>query len=310
MQVRYGELPLDALRALFDLGGLRRLFLDLVTRTDGDVGRSGSCVGCKAGPPAGGPRPRRASGDASKKDGLVARDAEGRLSLAPPGERQVRRAALEEVFSSLSRSGAGLHALPREGTGTEAPGGDAPTGVRRRPLPARRHPDGDERRAARPEKLAILPEDLEVHETEHQTACATAIAIDVSHSVVLYGEDRFTPTKKVALALTELILSKYPKDTIDVVLFGDDAERVPIESLIEGEGRAVPHEHARRPRALPRPPPGPPFPQPPDLPRHRRQALVHPGEREALQEPVRPRPEDREPDAGRGRALLPRKGSS
>jgi len=82
-----------------------------------------------------------------------------------------------------------------------------------------------------PDELALQPEDFEVFETEHQSACATAIAIDISHSMILYGEDRFTPAKKVALALTELILDKYPKDTIDVVLFGDEAREVPIAHL-------------------------------------------------------------------------------
>jgi len=232
MQVRYGELPLDALRTLFDLEGLRALFLDLVTRLDGDVEEALAVMGRLQEQ---GLLPADLDLDALleelEKNGLVSRDADGRLSLTLPGERQVRRAALEEVFSSLSRSGAGLHALPREGTGTELLEETRPwefgddlsrlDGIRTVTNAARRDP----------EKLAILPEDLEVHETEHQAACATAIAIDVSHSMVLYGEDRFTPAKKVALALTELILSKYPKDTIDVVLFGDDAERVPIESL-------------------------------------------------------------------------------
>ena len=57
------------------------------------------------------------------------------------------------------------------------------------------------------------------------------VMIDISHSMVLYGEDRITPAKKVALALTELILTKYPKDSIDVLLFGDDAVEVPISEI-------------------------------------------------------------------------------
>src|SRR5207247_3761668 len=61
--------------------------------------------------------------------------------------------------------------------------------------------------------------------------CATVVMIDNSHSMVLYGEDRITPAKKVALALTELILTKYPKDSIDVLLFGDDAVEVPFSEI-------------------------------------------------------------------------------
>jgi uncharacterized protein with von Willebrand factor type A (vWA) domain len=70
-----------------------------------------------------------------------------------------------------------------------------------------------------------------VNETEHQTQCATVLLVDVSHSMVLYGEDRITPAKKVALALAELIQTRYPKDSLDVCLFGDDATEVPVERL-------------------------------------------------------------------------------
>ncbi len=74
-----------------------------------------------------------------------------------------------------------------------------------------------------------------MHEEEHLTSCATVLAIDISHSMVLYGEDRFTPAKKVALAMVELIQSKYPKDSIDVLLFGDDASRVPISEISKAQ---------------------------------------------------------------------------
>jgi uncharacterized protein with von Willebrand factor type A (vWA) domain len=79
--------------------------------------------------------------------------------------------------------------------------------------------------------LELAEEDLEVHETEHLTACATIVAIDVSHSMILYGEDRITPAKQVALALTELITTKYPKDHLGVILFGDRAEPVELSDI-------------------------------------------------------------------------------
>ena len=236
MEVRYGELPLDALRALLGLEGLKRLFLDLVTRLGGDVDEALAVL-----------RRLQERGlvdpsldldallAALEEEGLVFRDGEGRLALTPAGERQLRRAALEEVFTALRASGAGLHSLPRAGEGAELLEETRPwefgddlsrlDGVRTVANAARRDP----------ERLAIGPEDLEVREAEQQADCATAIAIDVSHSMVLYGEDRFTPAKKVALALTELILSKYPKDTVDVVLFGDEATQVPIGSLSRAE---------------------------------------------------------------------------
>ena len=68
--------------------------------------------------------------------------------------------------------------------------------------------------------LRLSEDDLEVIETEHQSACATVLMLDISHSMILYGEDRITPAKKVAMALAELIARRYPKDTLDIVVFG------------------------------------------------------------------------------------------
>ena len=79
--------------------------------------------------------------------------------------------------------------------------------------------------------ITLAEDDFEVFETEHSSNCATVVMIDISHSMILYGEDRITPAKKVALALTELILTKYPKDSIDVLLFGDEAVEVPISEI-------------------------------------------------------------------------------
>ncbi|MEK7239863.1 MAG: VWA domain-containing protein [Gemmatimonadota bacterium] len=73
--------------------------------------------------------------------------------------------------------------------------------------------------------------DLMVHQTEHRSSCATVLMLDCSHSMILYGEDRFTPAKKVALALTHLIRTQFPGDTIKTVLFHDSAEEIPIEAL-------------------------------------------------------------------------------
>jgi uncharacterized protein with von Willebrand factor type A (vWA) domain len=81
------------------------------------------------------------------------------------------------------------------------------------------------------EDLALREGDLEVRETEHVTSCATVLLLDVSHSMVLYGEDRITPAKRVALALVELIQTRYPKDSLDLVLFGDDAQHVSLSEL-------------------------------------------------------------------------------
>lgn len=232
MDFRYGELPLDLLRSLLTFEELLKLFLDLVARTGGDVDEALRVL-------------RRlqmrgvldpdldleAFREELERRGLVGRDGEGQLVLSGSGERRIRRAALEEIFSSLQKSGAGFHSVPRAGSGVETLPETRPWefGDDLSRLAARETVTNAARRDL--EDLALLPDDFEVFDTEHLSACATAIAIDISHSMVLYGEDRFTPAKKVALALTELILRKYPKDSIDVVLFGDDAQHVPLETL-------------------------------------------------------------------------------
>jgi uncharacterized protein with von Willebrand factor type A (vWA) domain len=77
----------------------------------------------------------------------------------------------------------------------------------------------------------LKEEDLEVYETEHMTNCATVIMLDISHSMILYGEDRITPAKQVSLALAELISTKFPKDYLSLVAFGDDAQLVSLNEL-------------------------------------------------------------------------------
>jgi Ca-activated chloride channel homolog len=73
--------------------------------------------------------------------------------------------------------------------------------------------------------------DLQIHQCEYQSSCATVLMLDCSHSMILYGEDRFTPAKKVALALAHLIRTQYPGDTLHVVLFHDSAEEIPLSRL-------------------------------------------------------------------------------
>jgi Ca-activated chloride channel family protein len=79
--------------------------------------------------------------------------------------------------------------------------------------------------------LNVEYRDLMVHQSEYSSSCATVVMLDCSHSMILYGEDRFTPAKRVALALTHLIRSQYPGDTLKLVLFHDSAEEVPLAKL-------------------------------------------------------------------------------
>jgi Ca-activated chloride channel family protein len=79
--------------------------------------------------------------------------------------------------------------------------------------------------------LNIEYSDLQVHQCEYQSSCATVVMLDCSHSMILYGEDRFTPAKKVAMALSQLIRTQYPGDSLGLVLFHDSAEEIPISQL-------------------------------------------------------------------------------
>ena len=79
--------------------------------------------------------------------------------------------------------------------------------------------------------LNIEYSDLHVHQCEYQSSCATVVMLDCSHSMILYGEDRFTPAKKVAMALSQLIRTQYPGDSLSLVLFHDSAEEVPLSQL-------------------------------------------------------------------------------
>ncbi len=127
--------------------------------------------------------------------------------------------------------------------------------------------------------------DLMVRQAEYRSSCATVLMLDCSHSMILYGEDRFTPAKKVALALTHLIRTQFPGDTIHVVLFHDSAEEIPLATLAERAGRPVSHEHGRGAQARAPHPAGAEEGHAPDHHDHRRQAeRADDAERADLQE--------------------------
>lgn len=163
---------------------------------------------------------------------LVRRNKNG-ISLSKKGERTLRKDAFESIFNRMRRSGKGNHPLPYEG------------GISEEALPERRefqfgdnpgHIDFSSslfNTIKRSGELGLNMEekDLEVFESEQMTSCATVLMIDISHSMILYGEDRITPAKQVAMAFVELILTRYPKDDIDVIVFGDEAWRIRIEDL-------------------------------------------------------------------------------
>jgi Ca-activated chloride channel homolog len=167
-----------------------------------------------------------------QEQNLVGRDAEGALQLTAGGERRIRRSAFEEIFSTLGKSGPGYHPIRATGEGIERLPETRPYsfGDDIHLLDSSRSLQNAFRRN-QSDEFSLVEDDLEVYETEHLTSCATVVAIDISHSMILYGEDRITPAKTVALALTELITTKYPKDHLSVILFGDQAEQVFLSEI-------------------------------------------------------------------------------
>lgn len=152
--------------------------------------------------------------------------------LTTKGVQKIRQDALKEIFSSLKKTPMGSHETPHTGSGVERLSetkkwvfGDMPTNIDLTSTMTNAFKrDGIE-------NFNLTEDDLEVYETENLSSCATVLMLDISHSMILYGEDRITPAKQVGLALSELIMTKYPRDYIALVIFGDDAKLVSINEL-------------------------------------------------------------------------------
>jgi Ca-activated chloride channel homolog len=139
---------------------------------------------------------------------------------------------LRHLLSSIGRSSFGSHDTPHLATGIEAGSASKPYeygDTLNLDIPATLS------NAMARDGIAVPLEldypDLMVHQAEYRSSCATVLMLDVSHSMILYGEDRFTPAKKVALALAHLIRTQYPGDTLRVVTFGDRAREIPLGEL-------------------------------------------------------------------------------
>ncbi|MBO6532699.1 MAG: vWA domain-containing protein [Allomuricauda sp.] len=156
----------------------------------------------------------------------------GNLSITAKLERMLRQRALDQIFGKIKRSGSGNHKTGKSGKGDEHTG------------EFREYRFGDSlEHISMTESLknaqvnhgldnfSLSEEDLVVEDTQHKAQMSTVLMIDISHSMILYGEDRITPAKKVAMALAELITTRYPKDTLDILVFGNDAWPIPIKDL-------------------------------------------------------------------------------
>jgi uncharacterized protein with von Willebrand factor type A (vWA) domain len=158
--------------------------------------------------------------------------SKGLMHMTQKMEISLRRKALEDVFSEIKKAGRGFHQTNKSGKGDE------------RTSDLRPYAFGDEldkmaltetlqnaQRNHGIDDLRIDQDDIMINETYHQSRMSTALLIDISHSMILYGEDRITPAKKVAMALGELITTRFTQDTLDIVTFGDDAQRIALEDI-------------------------------------------------------------------------------
>lgn len=166
-----------------------------------------------------------------KEQGII-EDAKDVFVLTTKGVQRIRQDALNQIFTSLKKAPEGNHETPFTGKGIDRLSetkkwvfGDQPTNI---DLTATLT-NALKRNGI--DEFSLQEEDLEVYETEHTTPCATVLMLDISHSMILYGEDRITPAKQVALALSELIRTRFPKDYLSLVVFGDDAKLVSLNEL-------------------------------------------------------------------------------
>ena len=171
--------------------------------------------------------------DDLKSKGYITEDNEkGEFKITAKSEQEIRKSSLEEIFGKLKKSGKGNHRTDKSGQGEELSTdtrsfefGDAPEQIAlTESLRNAQINHGFE-------NFTLTEDDLEISERHYKTQTSTVLMIDISHSMILYGEDRITPAKKVAMALAELVTKKYPKDTLDILVFGNDAWQIEIKEL-------------------------------------------------------------------------------
>ncbi|WP_113663059.1 vWA domain-containing protein [Pedobacter nanyangensis] len=160
------------------------------------------------------------------------KEEDGEVKITAKTEQSIRKSALEEIFGKLKKAGKGNHNSNISGIGEEKNADrrefnfgdsldqiDMTASIHNAQI---NHGIGN---------FTLTERDLEVEEKDYKTLTSTVLMIDISHSMILYGEDRITPAKKTAMALAELIKTKYPKDTLDIVVFGNDAWPISIKDL-------------------------------------------------------------------------------
>jgi uncharacterized protein with von Willebrand factor type A (vWA) domain len=159
-------------------------------------------------------------------------NGKGTITITGKMERIIRESALEQIFGDLKKSSGGNHRTKQVGQGDEQTGefrsftfGDSLENLSiTETLRNAQVNNGIE-------SFQLNERDLIVEDSFFKAQMSTVLMIDISHSMILYGEDRITPAKKVAMALAELISTRYPKDTLDIIVFGNDAWPITIKDL-------------------------------------------------------------------------------
>ena len=177
-------------------------------------------------------QPEQQQGQVTQNAGQMGRATDARFEVTDKSLDFLGYKTLRDLLGSLGKSNFGRHDTRHWATGVETSGGSQP------------YEFGDTLnldvtatlKSAIAREGLTLPlnleyRDLQVHQSEYQSSCATVVMLDCSHSMILYGEDRFTPAKKVAMAMAHLIRTQYPGDTLSLVLFHDSAEEMPVSQL-------------------------------------------------------------------------------
>jgi Ca-activated chloride channel family protein len=169
-----------------------------------------------------------------EEKGYIRRDGDGQGGMGPTAKLEIslRQKSLDDIFGELKKAKSGKHNTGFIGRGDEYTADVKPY----------EFGDSLENLAVTNslrnayinhgiDEFQLTQDDLEIHETYYQSQMSSVVMIDISHSMILYGEDRITPAKKVALALAEFIQTRYPKDTLDILVFGDDAWPIELKDI-------------------------------------------------------------------------------
>ena len=170
--------------------------------------------------------------DLKKKGYIKENPNDQEIKITKKSELELRHSALDEIFGKLKKDKSGSHMTNTFGSSLDFDSSTKPYefGDNLENIAFNESIKNAQKNYGI-ENFKLAETDLETYESDQKSQTSTVLLIDISHSMILYGEDRITPAKKVAMALSEMIMRKYKKDTLDVVVFGNDAWEVKIKDI-------------------------------------------------------------------------------